>query len=109
MVLSNDGSEPAPSLTVSVIENTDLISPRASGEIRSVFSMTETVNDGAGSDPSLLNTIARQDGNDFLISGKKYMITGVQDAAFNIVMARTLDPLGKDLGATMFFVDIDAQ
>src|ERR1700728_4749656 len=47
-----------------------------------------------------LNTIAQQDGNDFLISGSKYMITGVDGAAFNIVMARTLDPVGKDLGAT---------
>ncbi len=84
------------------------LAPLVRGEIRSVFSMTETVSDGAGSDPSLLNTIAQQDGNDFLISGKKYMITGVPDAAFNIVMARTLDHLGKDLGATMFFVDIDA-
>ena len=84
------------------------LAPLVRGEIRSVFSMTETVSDGAGSDPSLLNTIAQQDGHDFLISGKKYMITGVPDAAFNIVMARTLDHLGKDLGATMFFVDIDA-
>jgi acyl-CoA dehydrogenase len=84
------------------------LAPLVRGEIRSVFSMTETVSDGAGSDPSLLNTVAQQDGNDFLISGRKYMITGVPDAAFNIVMARTLDHLGKDLGATMFFVDIDA-
>jgi acyl-CoA dehydrogenase len=84
------------------------LAPLVRGEIRSVFSMTETASDGAGSDPSLLNTVAQQDGNDFLISGKKYMITGVPDAAFNIVMARALDPLGKDLGATMFFVDIDA-
>jgi acyl-CoA dehydrogenase len=84
------------------------LAPLVRGEIRSVFSMTETVSDGAGSDPSLLNTIAQQDGKDFLISGKKYMITGVPDATFNIVMARTLDHLGKDLGATMFFVDIDA-
>ena len=36
------------------------------------------------------------------------MITGVPGAAINIVMARTLDAAGKDLGATMFFVDIDA-
>src|SRR3984885_10955982 len=84
------------------------LAPLVRGEIRSVFSMTETVSDGAGSDPSLLNTIAQQDGHDFLISGKKYMITGVPDAAFNIVMARTLDHMGKDLGATMFFVDTDA-
>ena len=84
------------------------LAPLVRGEIRSVFSMTETVSDGAGSDPSLLNTTAQQDGNDFLITGSKYMITGVDGAAFNIVMARTLDPYGKDLGATMFFVDIDA-
>jgi alkylation response protein AidB-like acyl-CoA dehydrogenase len=70
--------------------------------------MTETVSDGAGADPSLLNTVAQQDGDGFLITGKKYMITGVPDAAINIVMARTLDPYGKDLGATMFFVDLDA-
>ena len=84
------------------------LAPLVRGEIRSVFSMTETVSDGAGSDPSLLKTVAQQDGNDFLITGQKYMITGVDGAAFNIVMARTLDSSGKDLGATMFFVDIDA-
>lgn len=84
------------------------LAPLVRGEIRSVFSMTETVSDGAGSDPSLLNTIAQQDGDGFLITGKKYMITGVPDAAINIVMARTLDPYGKDMGATMFFVDLDA-
>jgi len=84
------------------------LAPLVRGEIRSVFSMTETVSDGAGADPSLLNTVAQQDGDGFLITGKKYMITGVPDAAINIVMARTLDPYGKDLGATMFFVDLDA-
>jgi acyl-CoA dehydrogenase len=84
------------------------LAPLGRGEIRSVFSMTETVSDGAGADPSLLNTVAQQDGDGFLITGKKYMITGVPDAAINIVMARTLDPYGKDLGATMFFVDLDA-
>jgi acyl-CoA dehydrogenase len=56
------------------------LAPLVRGEIRSVFSMTETVSDGAGSDPSLLNTVAQQDGNGFLITGKKYMITGVPDA-----------------------------
>lgn len=84
------------------------LAPLVRGEIRSVFSMTETVSDGAGSDPSLLNTIAQQDRDGFVITGSKYMITGVPDATFNIVMARTLDPSGKDLGATMFFVDMDA-
>jgi len=84
------------------------LAPLVRGEIRSVFTMTETATDGAGSDPSLLKTVAQQDGDDFVISGQKYMITGVPDAAINIVMARTLDGSGRDLGATMFFVDLDA-
>lgn len=84
------------------------LAPLARGEIRSVFAMTETASDGAGSDPSQLQTIAQQDGDDYLISGRKYMITGVPGASFNIVMARTLDSRGKDVGASMFLLDIDA-
>ena len=84
------------------------LGPLVRGEIRTVFSMTETVTDGAGSDPSLLQTVARRDGEGFRISGRKYMITGAPGAALNIVMARTLDPQGADLGATMFLVDMDA-
>lgn len=84
------------------------LAPLARGEIRSVFAMTETATDGAGSDPSLLQTVARQDGDDYHISGKKYMITGVPGASVNIVMARTIDASGKDVGASMFLLDIDA-
>jgi len=84
------------------------LGPLVRGEIRTVFSMTETVTDGAGSDPSLLQTVARRDGEGFRISGRKYMITGAPGASLNIVMARTLDPQGADLGATMFLVDMDA-
>lgn len=84
------------------------LAPLVRGEIRSVFTMTETVTDGAGSDPSLLQTTARQVADGFLINGRKWMITGVPEASINIVMARALDPMGSDLGATMFFVDMDA-
>jgi acyl-CoA dehydrogenase len=84
------------------------LGPLVRGEIRTVFSMTETATDGAGSDPSLLQTVAQQDGESFRISGRKYMITGAPGAALNIVMARTLDTRGADLGATMFLVDLDA-
>ena len=84
------------------------LAPLVRGEIRTVFTMTETATDGAGSDPSQLQTIARQDDDGFLITGRKYMITGVQGADINIVMARTIDRAGADVGATMFFVDIDA-
>ena len=41
------------------------LAPLVRGEIRTVFSMTETVTDGAGSDPSLLKTTAQQVGDDF--------------------------------------------
>jgi acyl-CoA dehydrogenase len=84
------------------------LAPLVRGEIRSVFSMTETVTDGAGSDPSLLQTTARRVSDGFVIDGRKWMITGVPEASINIVMARTLDATGADLGATMFLVDMDA-
>jgi acyl-CoA dehydrogenase len=79
-----------------------------SGEIRSVFSMTETTTDGAGADPSLLKTEAREVDGGYAITGRKYMISGIIGARLNIVMARTFDRTGADLGATMFLVDVDA-
>lgn len=81
--------------------------PLVNGEIRTVFSMTEP-DDGAGADPTLLKTEARPCGDDYVINGRKWLITGVPGASLNIVMARTFDAAGKDLGATMFLVDIDA-
>jgi acyl-CoA dehydrogenase len=79
-----------------------------SGEVRSVFSMTETNTDGAGADPSLLKTEARAVEGGYSITGRKYMISGVVGARLNIVMARTFDRAGADVGATMFLVDMDA-
>lgn len=79
-----------------------------SGEIRSIFSMTETNTDGAGADPSLLKTEGSAVDGGYLINGRKYMISGIEGAKLNIVMARTFDKGGADLGATMFLADIDA-
>ena len=81
--------------------------PLVAGEIRTVFSMTEP-DDGAGADPSLLKTTARADGDHYVVNGRKWLITGVPGAALNIVMARTVDAGGADVGATMFLVPIDA-
>lgn len=83
------------------------LGPLVRGEIRTVFSMTEP-NDGAGSDPSLMKTTARQVGQDYVIDGRKWLITGAPGAGLNIVMARTFDAAGRDVGATMFLVDMDA-
>jgi acyl-CoA dehydrogenase len=76
--------------------------PLASGEIRSCFCMTEPAP-GAGSDPSMLTTTARRDGDHYEISGSKWFITGAQGAALAIVMAKA-----DDAGATMFLSSMDA-
>jgi acyl-CoA dehydrogenase len=83
------------------------LAPLVRGEIRTVFSMTEP-DGGAGSDPGLMKTTARRVGDDFVINGRKWLITGAPGAALNIVMAKTEDPDGRDLGATMLLVDMDA-
>jgi acyl-CoA dehydrogenase len=77
--------------------------PLAAGSIRSCFCMTEP-DPGAGSDPAMLQTRARRDGDDYLISGRKWFITGADGAAFAIVMARL-----EDGRATMFLADMDRR
>ena len=75
--------------------------PLAAGETRSCFAMTEPAP-GAGSDPNLLQTEARRDGSDYVVNGRKWLITGAQGAAFVIIMARTEE------GATMLVSDMNA-
>ena len=74
--------------------------PLAAGEIRSCFGMTEPPP-GAGSDPSMLKTQARPDGDDYVIDGRKWFTTGAEGATLMIVMA---DVPGA--GATMFLADM---
>ena len=77
--------------------------PLVSGKLRTVFAMTEP-NNGAGSDPSLMKTEAQPQGDNYVINGLKWLITGFDGGDVVIVMARTFDAAGEDLGATMFFV-----
>jgi acyl-CoA dehydrogenase len=80
------------------------LKPLARAEGRSCFAMTEPAP-GAGSDPSLMQTTATGDGETFTVSGRKWLITGADGAAFMILMARTTVN-GEDVGATMFMVDL---
>ena len=82
------------------------LKPLAAGEIRTAFAMTEPDN-GAGSDPSLMKVTAEKRGDKFVINGRKWLITGYPGASLVIVMAKTLDTDGTDLGATMFLVPMD--
>ncbi len=76
------------------------LAPLAAGRVRSCFAMTEP-DPGAGSDPAMLATTARRDGDGWILDGRKWFISGAVGAAFALVLARTDD------GATIFIVDAD--
>ncbi|MCD2513236.1 acyl-CoA dehydrogenase family protein [Comamonas endophytica] len=75
--------------------------PQVEGRTRSCFAMTEP-SPGAGADPSMLATTAVRDGDEYLISGTKWFITGAEGADYVIIMARM-----EDGSATMFLSDMD--
>jgi len=82
--------------------------PVTSGLARSMFMMTEPEG-GAGSDPSMMKTRAdEQADGSYRINGLKWLITSALGAKVAIVMARTFDRNGTDLGATMFLTEADA-
>jgi len=76
--------------------------PLAAGEIRSCFCMTEPPP-GAGADPAMLQTTAAQDGDEYVIDGRKWFITGAEGAAVAIIMAKFADG-----PATMFLADMSS-
>ena len=77
------------------------LKPLVDGHARSAFFMTEpAIDGGAGSDPSMMKTVARRDGDHWVIDGRKAFITGADGASVGIVMARS------EGGATMFLVDL---
>jgi acyl-CoA dehydrogenase len=86
-------------------QKTEFLDKLVTGRARSAFLMTEPAADGgAGSDPSMMQTIARLDGNHWVISGRKAFITGFDGAQVGIVMANTGT---KDkMAATMFLIDL---
>ena len=63
--------------------------PLVDGECRSCFAMTEP--EVAGSDPTGIRTHAEKRGNDWVINGHKWFISGAHGARFAIVIAKT-DP-----------------
>lgn len=84
------------------------LKPLVSGHIRSCFCMTEPPP-GAGSDPSMLQTTARRDGDHYVIDGLKHHITGAVGAGFAIIMARdsSIGDKSDTFAATMFLADMN--
>jgi acyl-CoA dehydrogenase len=75
--------------------------PLVEGRARSAFFMTEpAAENGAGSDPSMMRTTCRLDGNHWVVNGRKAFITGAEGAQVGIVMAKAEE------GACMFLVDL---
>jgi butyryl-CoA dehydrogenase len=81
----------------------EFLTPLAAGKKLGCFALTEP---GAGSDPAGLRTIARRDGDDYVLSGNKIFITNGTHADVAIVFA-TVDLERKHRGITCFIVPAD--
>jgi acyl-CoA dehydrogenase len=79
--------------------------PLLAGDLKSAFSMTEP--DTAGSDPTLLQTRAVKDGDEWVINGHKWFSSNGSIADFLIVMAVTDPDARAHQRASMFVVDVD--
>ncbi len=77
------------------------LAPIVAGKVRSAFAMTEP-HPGSGSDPSMMLTKATRKGDRYIIEGRKWFITGAEDAEHFILMARTSDDPRKGLSAFLF-------
>jgi len=82
--------------------------PLIEGRSRSCFAMTEP--EVAGSDPTGIQTSAVKDGDDWVINGHKWFISGAKGARFAILIART-DPDADPPQArnSAFLVDLPAE
>ena len=80
--------------------------PLAAGEVRSCFAMTEP--EVAGSDPTGIRTSAVKEGDNWVLNGHKWFISGARGAAFAIVIACTdPDAIPRQARNTAFIVPID--
>ncbi len=77
------------------------LQPLIDGKVRSAFAMTEP-DGGCGSDPSLTYTRATKVGSAWRIHGRKWFITGAEEAEHFILVARTSEDARRGLTAFMF-------
>jgi len=84
------------------------LKPMCEGRMRSCFAMTEP--EVAGSDPTLMQTRAERHGDEWVINGHKWFISGARGAQFAILLARTEDDPDVPQAATSaFIVDVPAD
>lgn len=75
------------------------------GSIRMAFGITEP---DAGSNSHELTTVARRDGDDWLLTGRKVFISGVDAASAVLIVGRTEDAKTGRLKPALFIVPTDA-
>ena len=78
--------------------------PIVDGTVRSAFAMTEP-HPGGGSDPSMIMTRAERRGDKYVITGRKWFITGAEEASHFILIACTSDDARHGLSALLFHKD----
>jgi alkylation response protein AidB-like acyl-CoA dehydrogenase len=77
----------------------------ATGESRYAFGITEP---DAGSNSHQISTKARRDGGDWVLTGRKTYISGVDEAGHVLVVGRTEDARTGKLKPALFMVPTDA-
>ncbi|MCM3586844.1 acyl-CoA dehydrogenase [Mesobacillus maritimus] len=75
----------------------------ATGQKMGAYCLTEP---GSGSDAGAMRTIARRDGDNYVLNGSKIFITNGGEAEIYVVFALT-DPDNKHKGTTAFIVESD--
>jgi alkylation response protein AidB-like acyl-CoA dehydrogenase len=78
------------------------LEPSLRGERFGAYAVTEP---GAGSDARTLATTAVRDGDDWVLNGEKWFVTGPDNTDFMVVQAMVVD--GDARRPTLFFVDYD--
>ena len=78
--------------------------PLVEGKARSAFAMTEP-HPGSGSDPGMMKTRAVKKGDRYIVTGRKWFITGAEGAAHHILIARTSDEPRRGLTAFLHHKD----
>jgi acyl-CoA dehydrogenase len=78
--------------------------PLVEGKVRSAFAMTEP-HPGSGSDPGMMLTRAEKNGDRYIVTGRKWFITGAEGAAHHILIARTSDEPRRGLTAFLHHKD----
>ena len=77
------------------------LAPIVRGEVRSAFAMTEPAP-GGGSDPGMMLTRAEKRGERYVVTGRKWYITGAGVAEHFILLARTSDDARRGHTAFLF-------